>query len=213
MRNGCARPDLRNLQQPLRTEPADGVCYWQSLSFEDPTGHRKAYCRIAQMHQSHTRPPHVGSFVSCRGGIHLTLSAQYQRLITCNRAQQCHSRSTEVIEVIKAVVSREAWDTPRRKFFVILRNASLAFRRIYAISCAPKPRLVRGNRFFPRTPRRRHHHGRQTPLRRQLLEACQIAPLDIIPTRQELSALPLQLVELTVLSLGRCRIGRRCIHR
>ena len=54
------------LQKALRPEPHNRVDYWQCLPPEYPTGHRKADCRITQMHHSHT-PPSPARFVHHQG--------------------------------------------------------------------------------------------------------------------------------------------------
>jgi len=48
------------LQKALRPKTGNGVYDWQCLPSENPTGHRKAYCRITQMHHSHITPPPSG---------------------------------------------------------------------------------------------------------------------------------------------------------
>jgi hypothetical protein len=74
-------PELfeKRLQKALRPKTGNRVYDWQCLPPEDPTGHRKAYCRIAEMHHSHNTPPNPADSFTSRGGTTPTLSAQYQR--------------------------------------------------------------------------------------------------------------------------------------
>lgn len=54
------KPGKSALQKALRPKPYDWVHGWHCLPPENPAGHRKANCRIAQMHHSHIAPP-IGS--------------------------------------------------------------------------------------------------------------------------------------------------------
>src|SRR5579871_5383819 len=76
-RNGCARPSPENpLQKALRPEPCNWVSYRLCLPPENPAGHRKANCRITQVHHSHKTPPNPArSVFTFRGGTN-ALSAQ-----------------------------------------------------------------------------------------------------------------------------------------
>lgn len=67
------------LQKALRPELRHWVRYGNCLPLEQPAGHRKANCRVAQMHDFHRRPPVRLDLFTLRGGTSLTLSAQYQR--------------------------------------------------------------------------------------------------------------------------------------
>ena len=67
------------LQEALRPELRHWVRYGNCLPLEQPAGHRKANCRVAQMHDFHRRPPVRLDLFTLRGGTSLTLSAQYQR--------------------------------------------------------------------------------------------------------------------------------------
>lgn len=44
------------LQKPLRTEPCNRVYYCHRFPPENPAGHRKAYRRVAQVHDLHNHP-------------------------------------------------------------------------------------------------------------------------------------------------------------
>ena len=56
------KPDSSLLQEPLRPEPGYGINR-HGLTLEEPAGHRKANCRVTQMHHSHNTPPtRIGQF-------------------------------------------------------------------------------------------------------------------------------------------------------
>jgi hypothetical protein len=52
-------PELQEslLEQALRPETDHGVYNRHCLPPKNPTGHRKANCRITEMHHSHNTPP------------------------------------------------------------------------------------------------------------------------------------------------------------
>ena len=60
----------------LRPEARHRVCYRNCLPLEQPAGHRKANCRVAQVHYFHRHPPLRFDLLPFRGGTSLTLSAQ-----------------------------------------------------------------------------------------------------------------------------------------
>jgi len=51
-----ARPTRLVLQKTLRPEARHGICNRHCFPLKNPAGHRKAYCRVTQMHQSHITP-------------------------------------------------------------------------------------------------------------------------------------------------------------
>jgi len=74
MRNEVRAPWLGNvLQKSLWSKTCNRVYHcWLSLPPEYPAGHRKADCRITQMHHSHKSPP-SGPFMSPSGEAPLNL--------------------------------------------------------------------------------------------------------------------------------------------
>ena len=70
-----------------------------------------------------------------------------------------------------------------------------------------------GNRLLRSATRWRHYNGRQAAFRRELLEGGQIAALQILPTPNQFSALPLQLLKLLLFGFGWRGISGADIHR
>ena len=67
---------ISRLQKSLRPEARHRVCYGNCLPLEQPASHRKANCRVAQVHYFHRHPPLRFDLSPFRGGTSLTLSAQ-----------------------------------------------------------------------------------------------------------------------------------------
>ena len=70
------KPGKPLLQKALRPKPNDRIYDWHCLPPEDPAGHRKANCRIAQMHHSHMTTPNRIGLSDPSGEEHYNLSAQ-----------------------------------------------------------------------------------------------------------------------------------------
>ena len=63
-----ALSSMLRLQKTLRPEPRDRVYDRRCLPPENPAGHRKAYCRITQVHHFHKHPPSRLDMFAFRGG-------------------------------------------------------------------------------------------------------------------------------------------------
>ena len=91
------------LQKALRPEPRDWVNHWRSFPPENPAGHRKANCCIAQMHHPHKTPPSRDRFLIVRGGTTTDSIGTITTPHHASKAQPCYGSGTEVIGVIRTV--------------------------------------------------------------------------------------------------------------
>lgn len=94
--NGAKAPSSVQwvLQEAGSTETRNGI--YHRLTFENPAGHRKSQCRVANMHESHSSPPRTDMRPRTAGEEPLTGTTLAVRHQWCN-APKVPSRSTEVI--------------------------------------------------------------------------------------------------------------------
>lgn len=179
------------LQKALRPELRHWVRYGNCLPLEQPAGHRKANCRVAQMHDFHRRPPVRLDLFTLRGGTSLTLSAQYQRAgsrtrhnsaIKWHRSNSGNTHQWMSTPGNSSSRNHDARANSRRadrgihpsaEINVPLRNGT----------CGRAPSM-RSGLLLTRAAGRRYHYGGEAPLSGQLLEVRQVAPLQLFPTRQ-----------------------------
>jgi hypothetical protein len=88
------KPGKIELQQTVRTETCHRIYNRHRLPPENPTGHREANCRIAQMHQSHKSPPTTRTSGEKQPLNSIGTIATPGR---ANKAHRCHLNGTEVI--------------------------------------------------------------------------------------------------------------------
>ncbi len=191
------------LQKALRPEPDDRVYDWHCLPPEYPAGHRKANCRIAQMHHSHKPPP--GSASGSLRGEHLT----YRHNSNGGEVGQGTSvpsswhRSNSGIEGVTArglkPLANDSVNAPLRRHSSTGRNPVLG-----GLFRPPRGerKSVSWNRLLGAAPSWRHNHGRKTALGGKLLEVGQIVALQRLPAAEQLSILGFQLLELALFGLG-----------
>jgi hypothetical protein len=94
-RNGARAPILPQafLKQTRRPQTRNWIGY--RLPTKNPTGHRKAQCRVTQMHEPHRTPKHPNP-KSPQGRISITIG-KIAVESGVNKAQECHCGGTEVI--------------------------------------------------------------------------------------------------------------------
>ena len=98
-RNGAHAQARKNrfLQKSLRPEPSHRIDY--CLPLKNPAGHRKAKCRIEQMHLSHSHPPIGLDLVDPQGRkpTSTTSIGTIATAMNADKAHTCYGSGTEVI--------------------------------------------------------------------------------------------------------------------